>query len=464
MKVTYSLSAFFAFFISMLAGDAKLPNVVFILSDDHTYRDIGAYGNTDVHTPNLDLLASQGMRFDRAYAAAALCTPTRLAIASGQWPHGKLPNAKDHKDHLIDRYNSMGYYTVSVAKTIPGQFDKKIKCGKTSALPAVNFLRSYEGNEPLFMVFGAEGTHLDWPQDEADRYDSKVFKIAPNLLDTQETRKRLKAYYSSVTCVDNQVGQLMEAIERKGWVENTIVIYTSDQGASFPFAKWCLYEDGIRVPLIFRFPGIVKAGSHTSALVSQVDFAATFLELSGMNCMEAEKNSIGRSFVSVLKEQKNVHREIVFASHRGDHGRGEDPLKDAMPKRHHNRNPALAAVNSKYKMILNLRPEVPFGIRLNGYCNSNPRLWPQRPVTEFWREWESLERSGGGAAKVVKGFLFRDEQEFYDLEASPWEQGNQWDGGTPEALRLMKELKTWQMSTQSILPDYGKQTQFEKRR
>ena len=177
-RFTFSLLLLF-FSLPIFGAWATKPNIVFVLSDDHTYRDAGAYGNRDVHTPNIDRLAAGGMRFDRAYAAAALCTPTRLAIASGHWPHGHAPNAKERAGHLVGTMKSLGYHTTSVAKTIPGEFDTRIKCGKVTAQPAVDFLAAYDRTAQLFMIFGAEGTRLERPEDEKDRYDPKDFSVVP---------------------------------------------------------------------------------------------------------------------------------------------------------------------------------------------------------------------------------------------------------------------------------------------
>ncbi len=442
------------------------PHILFIFSDDHTYRDIGAYGNEDVHTPNLDKLAAEGMRFERAFAASALCTPTRLAIASAQWPHGFEPYAKEYKNHFVGEMKSRGYHTVSVAKTFPGEFDEKIRDNKTSAKNAVKFIQDYQQDKPLFMVFGAEGTHLEWPQDEADRYDADTFTVQDNLLDTPETRARLKAYYSSVTCVDNQVGELLDAIEEKGWAENTIVIYSSDQGASMPFGKWCLYEDGIRVPMIVKYPGVTEPGSSTSAMISQIDFAPTMLEIASAGKPVQTEDVEGRSFLSVITGESDEHRDVIYASHRGDHGRGKNPNVDAMPTQHHNRNPAIAIRTADHKLIINTRPDVPFGIRLNGYCNANPDLTPDRQVTDYWRAWEKLEASDETAAKVVQHYLFRAPVELYDLNTDPWEMLN---FATSDYMKPVREdlhtrLLDWQAKFQVKMPDYGPKKEEERRR
>ena len=444
------------------AAPSKKTHVLFILSDDHTWRDMGAYGNADVHTPNLDRLAITGMRFDRAFAAAALCTPARLAIASGQWPHGFEPPANRHQSFLVSAMRRAGYRTVSVAKTIPGDFHDRIRCGKTTARPAADYIAAYDRNEPMFMIFGAQGTHVEWPRGQAARLDAAKFSVPPNQIDTPETRERLRAYYSAVTHVDLQVGELLAALDAKGWSDDTLVIYSSDQGASFPFAKWCLYDDGIRVPLLIRHPRRIAAGSSTSAMVSQIDFAATLLDFTGTD----PSGSAGRSFLPVLTGKQTAHREAVFASHRGDHGRGKDPAKDGMPQHHHNRNPALAIRTTSHKLIVNTRPSVPFGVLVNGYCNTNPNLKPNRPVTGFWQSWQRREAQSGEAAALVRRFLFRPKVELFDLDADPWEMQNLAPVESHSSIRdkLKSRLNSWRVASKITLPDYGPGKPEEQRR
>ena len=124
-----------------------------------------------------------------------------------------------------------------------------------------------------------DSDHTPWPKNTA--YDPSKVKLPPNFVDTPETRRQRCQYYMEVTAANGLLGQVVGAVGKRGWTDNTLLLYTTDQGSNWPFAKWCLYDAGIRVPLIARWPGKIKAGSTSDAMVSLVDLLPTFLDTAG---------------------------------------------------------------------------------------------------------------------------------------------------------------------------------------
>jgi len=179
--------------------------------------------------------------------------------------------------------------------------------------------------------------------------------------------------------------------------DNTLFLYTSDQGAQWPMAKWNLYDAGIRAPLLVRWPGVIRGGASTAALVSHVDLLATFIAVAGGQ-PPADLDS--RSFLPVLRGKTNRHRDAVFATHTSD-GCG-------------NAAPARCLRTTRYKYIRNLMPELFFMT-----CED---VWQK---TNFFGEWEDAARAGDPhALAVMRRYHWRPAEELYDVVADPFEQHN----------------------------------------
>src|SRR5688500_10005679 len=124
--------------------------------------------------------------------------------------------------------------------------------------------------------------------------------------------------------MDHQFGAVRNSLERHGFAPRTLFIYASDQGAQWPFGKWNLYEAGIRTPLIAAWPGRIRPGTKSEALVSLIDLLPTFMEAASA---EPPKEIDGRGFLSVLLESQERHRNVVFASHTGDGRMNRSPMR-----------------------------------------------------------------------------------------------------------------------------------------
>jgi len=303
--------------------------VVFI-ADDLNQQDVGCYGNTDVKTPNMDRLAAEGMRFNRAYAASPICTPSRSAMFTGLYPfrNGSQMNhftVRPNTANLPQFLQQLGYRVVISGKTdifplhnfpferIGEEFGRYLPIEnrldrRKETVQMIGDHFNSRPEQPICLIVAPWVPHVPWFPNRD--FDPGKLKIPHYLADTKATRKALAAYYQSVVEADKMLGEVLQAIDKAGQKNSTAVMFISDQGAQFPSAKWSVYDQGLRVPLIVRWPGKVTPGSVSDALVSLVDLTPTLIDLGG----GAEHNELdGESFKNVLLNKKKSHHQYIFA-------------------------------------------------------------------------------------------------------------------------------------------------------
>lgn len=397
------------------------PHIVLFISDDYSWHDAGAYGAAHVRTPNLDALARDGMRFDAAFAASPTCTPSRSGIYTGMFPfrngaHANHSLVRDEVRTLPHRMKDLGYRVVIAGKTHIGprsnfpfeylENSNVMPAGKDRLLwtdlntaAVENLLAAHDASRPLCLIVCSHSPHVFWP--ENDGYEPQKIRLPPYLLDTPETRQALCRYYTDVTWMDEQVGEVRAALARHNYTDKTLFVFTADQGAQFPFAKWNLYDAGMRVPLLVSWPDRVKQGAVSRAMVSLVDLLPTFVEAAGTKINADDFD--GSSFLLVLLGKTNRHRDAVFASHTGD---GKM-----------NRTPMRVVRTDRYKFILNLAPETTYKTHISEAAPEDGR--------DYWDSWERAARGGDARAKeLIDRYRRRPAEEFYDLRKDPWEQRN----------------------------------------
>ena len=361
--MTYFLSA-----AGLRGQGSRPPNIVFILADDLGWTDLGCFGSTFYQTPHIDRLAQQGMRFTSAYAACPVCSPTRAAIMTGKYPArlhvtdwipGRVPpglkmRPPDWTPHLrleettiAEVLGSAGYATASIGKWHLG--DEEYYPEKQGF--DVNFGGCHLGSPPNYFYpykipnirSGKPGEYLtDRLTDEAlafvERSRTKPFflylahyAVHTPLEAKEEIAKRYQqrvragqshshpVYAAMVESLDDSVGRILRKLDELRLAENTVVIFTSDNGgvvgrrhitSNEPLReeKATLYEGGIRVPLVIRWPGKVKAGSVCDTPVHSIDHFATMAEVAGVT---APPND-GVSLTPLLKQQGKLQREAIY--------------------------------------------------------------------------------------------------------------------------------------------------------
>jgi N-sulfoglucosamine sulfohydrolase len=279
------------------------------------------------------------------------------------------------------------------------------------------------------MVFASNDPHSPWSR--GPKYDPAKITVPPYLHDNAITREALAKYFGEIGKLDEQVGVLTKMLDDTQQSENTVVLFVSEQGSSFPFGgKWSVYDNGIHASAILRWPGKVKAGSSSAALMQYVDVAPTFLAAAGIDptkidvgCPDAHGATgfDGRSFLPVLLGETDTLRDHIFAQHTtvGTNGAiGPYPIR--------------AVRATRYKLIRNLTPDLTYTI--GGIHKGEP--------IESWR---ADAKNNPALAARVDHLFKRPSEELYDLQSDPYEMKNlAADPALSEIkAKLQKELDTW---------------------
>jgi arylsulfatase A-like enzyme len=442
-----------AFAATAEAAQAR-PNVVLIIADDQTWLDTGAYGNPQVPTPNIDRLAAEGMRFDASFTATAMCSPTRQQLYTGLYPvrSGAYPNhawVKAGTRGIVHDFRDLGYRVGLTGKTHigpPESFPFEVVGAQREGelapdnllagvdLEAAEAFVTRDRAQPFLLVVASNSPHEPWTHGDPDAFDRAALRVPPYLADSPATREALARYYAEITHLDGQIGAVLAILERAGRTSDTIVVYTSEQGTSLPFAKWTLYDAGTKTGLVVRWPGHVRAGSTTKAMVAYVDVLPTLLEAVGGT---PPAGLDGRSFLGVATGKSDSHRDHVFGVHtnRGIIGGNDYPIRSVR--------------SAGFKLIRNLMPE-------NEYANvlTMPR---GRTVLDSWKA--AGEAGDAHAAARYRSYLRRPALELYDLAADPSELHNL--AGDPRYAGVQRDLSARLDAWMAEQGDRGIETERE---
>lgn len=427
MKPVISLTCTWVLGIATLAGGAP-PNLLLIVADDCTYRDMEVYGG-QAKTPHLNQLAADGMKFTHCFQAAPMCSPTRHCLYTGLYPvkSGAYPNHTMAYDWVqsIAHYLQPAHYTTHLSgkthikpkSVFPFEYSGKQNNPDPDALAAV--LQKHAGTErPFLFIAASNEPHTPWNKGDASAYPPSSLKLPPVLVDSPDTRDGFSRYLAEITYFDSQVGELVALLDEHGQRDNTLVIVLSEQGNSFPFAKWTCYDAGLQSGCIVRWPGKVQAGSVSDAMIEYVDVVPTLLEATGI---ERPEILDGRSFLPVLVGNATAHKTHVFGlqTTRGiisgsDHY-GIRSVRDA-----------------RYRLIRNLTPEAVF----------------QNAATKdrTFKTWEKLAAQGDAIAQeLVHDYQHRPAEELYDCQDDPWNRKNRINDTSLAAVRdeLRSQLDAW---------------------
>ncbi len=426
---------------------AAARNVVLIIADD-LGRDLGCYGNTAIRTPNLDALAKRGVRFTRAYATVSSCSPSRASVFTGLYTHQNGQYGLQHPPHsqqthpwvqsLPNLLRAAGYWTGLIGKFHVGpasvyNFHRVLTKGTGGNRDVAAMARlarafiSERKARPFFLVYAFSDPHRaakgfgneKFAKDPAEvRYDPGKVLVPYHLPDTPEVRKELAEYYQSVSRMDRGVGLLLDVLRELGQLDDTLIIFLSDNGIPFPGAKTTLYNAGIHLPLLIACPGQPR-GRTSDALVSYVDLAPTVLDWA--KAKGPSYKLPGRSLLPLLGGE-GKGRDAVFASHQFHE------ITMAYPSR--------AICTKKYKLILNLSPDLEFPL-----------------ASDIWgsESWQGILRRGDKmmGRRSVASFLKRPGEELYDLGKDPNELTNLVnDPAYAEILAaLRRRLRAWRQET-----------------
>ena len=399
-KVGMLLGLTLAFFGGAQAQEK--PNIVIFLSDDHGQEDAGCYGNSAVKTPVIDQLARDGMVFSRAYTPVSVCAPSRSALFTGLYPHRNgcdRNHGEVHSDvRSLPHYLSAAGYDVVLAG--------KVHVKPAAAFPFIYMERhqipaflSGKRERPFCLVVSLNAPHQ--PYFNLKGGHGKIIP-KPWMPRTSETERYTAAYYDHLALADQEIGSVLYWLERYDLGKSSIQLYLSDHGPAFPFAKWTLYEQGIRIPLIVKWPGVVAPGSTSEALVSMVDILPTLLDMAGI----AHRGVFdGKSMVPILKQQVATVNDRVYGCYTnlGVQGANEYPIR--------------TIIGERYKLIVNLRPANRFSLK----AMDEP---DKRAVIDAQMVLDSWPLSGDAGATRARSYRSRPAVELYDLLEDPHELTN----------------------------------------
>jgi N-sulfoglucosamine sulfohydrolase len=286
------------------------PNILLAIADDWSWPHASVYGDPVVRTPTFDRLAREGVLFDRAYVASPSCTPSRAAILTGQW-HWRLEESANlwstlRWDYPVypERLEAAGYH---VGLTGKGWGPGRLEPGGRDLNPAGRAYPSFErflaerpAGRPFCYWFGSSDPHRDYEKDSGAAAGIDPGRIRPlaHLPDDAAVRGDVADYFFEVQRFDADVGDLLALLEKAGELERTVVVMTSDNGMPFPRCKANLYECGVHVPLVVRWPARFPPGRRVASFVSLTDLAPTFLDLAAVATPAAVT---GRSLVPLLE-------------------------------------------------------------------------------------------------------------------------------------------------------------------
>jgi uncharacterized sulfatase len=439
IKTTAFVSVLFA--IGCVALGADRPNFVFVIADDCTFRDIGCYGG-QAHTPNIDGLASEGMRFTDCFQAAPMCSPTRHNIYTGLYPvkSGAYPNhtyAKPGTKSVVHYLKPLGYRVALSGKRHIAPQDvfpfESLPGNKNPDFEAVDsFLEECRRDDQRFCLFLCSNEpHTPYNKGDASRYDADSLELPPYFVDTPETRENMTKYLAEITYYDGQVGQCLELLDKYELADDTLIIVVSEQGSSFPFGKWTCYDTGLQSAFIARWPGKITAGSVNNALIEYVDILPTYIELAG-----GTPDAIldGKSLVPVLMGESDEHKQHVF---------GEMTTRGII---NGSETFGIRSVRSRqFKYIWNFTPEIPF----QNACTKSP----------VFQSWKNKATDDEDAADKVRRYEHRPGEELYDVSKDPYEWNNLADD--TQYADVKSELRGALLAWMKATGDQGQQTELD---
>ena len=373
------------------AGAQARPNIVLIVADDWAHSDLGIAGHPLLKTPNLDRLATEGVRFAKVFTPNPICTPSRAALLTGQdcWTNGcyffRMP-INTESVHFAQLLSQAGYETFYTGKWhndgLPsqrgftggkyiggggpgpdGHFKPRVSDfggGNARQIErfdselftdaAVEFLDARSAEDKPFLLFVSYMTpHDPWtpPGKYATMYDPQVIELPPNFMPRPMNGSRpfeyytdwhgnnlrdeiqmvpfprtpeglrdvRRRYYGTITHDDEQIGRILQTLDRKGLTDNTLVVFLADHGISLGAhgisGKQTMYEEGIRLPLIVRYPKLHRGGAANLNLVSLIDIFPTICDAAGVTVPDSVE---GRSLLGLYQGKGQWERDHIFAS------------------------------------------------------------------------------------------------------------------------------------------------------
>lgn len=453
------------------------PNIVLIVADDLGFQ-LGCYGNPVIKTPHIDALAKRGTRFTNAYCTTASCSSSRSVILSGLHNHANGQLGLEHAVHHFSALNKVkgvagllearGYRTANTGKfhVAPAsvfQFGETIKADARSPVAMAGACEEFikrDGDKPFFLYYCTVDPHRSGAPNSkgyadittpplgteelpvgpvkrptsaselfidrfgnhnhenasAKKYSPADVLVPSFLPDTETCRRELAEYYQSISRLDDGVGRLIEVLKDSGKLDNTLILFTSDNGPPWPNAKTTQYNSGIHLPLIAVYPGQTE-GRVCQAMVTHADITPTLLDFAGGAKPKIEFH--GKSWKEAATQESPAGWDEVYHSHTFHEVTMYYPMRTVQ--------------NRKYKLIWNLASGEPYPFASDLYESAT---WQETLLRDRANSTKGSTLYGN---RTVKQYTVRPAWELYDLQADPGESQNLAD--QPQHAALLKEMQ-----------------------
>ncbi len=433
------------------------PNILFISVDDMSCDSVGSFGcKLPETTPNIDRLASQGLRFMYAHVQVGNCMPSRNVMFSGRYPHNnRVEGFYQVKDPdypvLADLMKAGGYFTGirgKVSHSTPYQpYDwdidldnaegkgkehpkdvesyyrstqRGIAAGREAGKPFCLLINVSDPHKPFYSE-GKAGAKVDDPNTPSRIFTADEVPVPGFLFDNPAVRQELALYYSTVRRADDCVGRVLQALDDSGDAEITVVVFLSDHGMPLPFAKTALYHHSTHTPWIVRWPGVTQDdGRDEQHMISAIDLLPTLLDIAGI---EHPQGLQGRSFVPLLKREHQEDRDLVFKEYNENSGGVRQPMRSLQSRQ--------------------------FGYIFNPWADGERIVKTATQGTATYRTMKEVAKSDPAVAERLQLFDYRVPEEFYDYEHDPDALHNLIDDPVyqDEINKLRTALEDWMVRT-----------------
>ncbi|NQZ78680.1 MAG: sulfatase [Ekhidna sp.] len=443
-KVKYLLLSLIIFTASCSTSEKTVtqeetpkPNILWIMLEDWGYQ-LSCYGEPGISTPNVDQLAAEGARYTNSFCTAPVCSPSRSAMMTGFHQH--FVGAEQHrtaaKFGLPKQDLPEGIKPITAHLKEAGYHTALMQSAKTD----LNFIhgedlfdsrdwKNREEGQPFFAQATFQWTHRKWRRDSIAPISTEDVVVPPYYPQTDLVKRDWANGLEAMQLVDRQVGKLLKRLDDEGLTENTIVFLIGDNGRCMPRGKQFLYDGGMQVPIIVRWPGKVEKATVLEDLASTLDISKTILDLAGVT---PDVPLHGRN----LLDGSIKDREFVFAA------------RDKMDSTYD----AMRAIRSKeYKLIHNLMPERPY-LQLNKYKERSYPTLAEMNVLFMKGELNADQQKFMASVKP--------EFELYDMINDPYELNNLADDPAYKEIKesYLQKLNAWRQSVN----DEGVSEDFRK--
>ena len=409
------------------------PNILWIIIEDWS-PDLSCYGTKGIATPHVDKLASEGIRYNRAFTTSPVCSTSRSAMMTGFYQN--YIGANQHREHhkkplpygikpIPKLFEEAGYFTTLMSWKTDMNF---LPDTPEDLFMNTNDWTDRKPGQPFFARITFGGTHRAWKRDPQRPIDIKDVELPPYYADTPFVRRDWANGLEQMQLVDREVGAILKRLDDEGLADNTIVFFIGDHGRCHIRGKQFLYDGGIRIPMIMRWPGKVEPGQVNDDMVMSIDIDATILEAAAI------KPPVPLHGKSLLGEEVK-NRKYTFAA------------RDKMDETHD----AMRAIRSKeFKLILNLMPERPW-LQFNQYKESSYPVLAEMNIMNL-----------KGQLTPEQSHFFapsKPEIELFDLRKDPYEVHNVAENTEYAKVKeeLLAELENWRTN---VIKDQGVSDEF----